>query len=109
MRRMLNSRSASPGKSRPSTMNGFDECKMDGDELDWTSGNGLAAADLTSPNPFDMYVSPTQPDILTRFDPYASSAATISGPALGGCWCCCCTTTVPCVSGGPKKMAREAF
>ena len=34
MRRMLNSRSASPDKSRPSTMNGFDECKMDGDELD---------------------------------------------------------------------------
>ena len=70
---MLNSRSVSPGKSRPSTMDDFDESKMDGDELDWTSGNGLTAADLTSPNPFDMYVSPTQPDILTRFDPYAGS------------------------------------
>ena len=72
---MLNSRSVSPGKSRPSTMGDFDESKMDGDELDWTSGNGLAAADLTSPNPFDMYVSPTQPDILTRFDPFASSSS----------------------------------
>ena len=72
---MLNSRSVSPGKSRPSTMDDFDESKMDGDELDWTSGNGLTAADLTSPNPFDMYVSPTQPDILTRFDPFASSSS----------------------------------
>ena len=72
---MLNSRSVSPGKSRPSTMNGFDECKMDGDELDWTSGNVLTAADLASPNPFDIYSSPDQPDLLTAFDPYASSSS----------------------------------